>query len=152
MKYNVNSIDEYFELLPEGRRNAVKELYEVIVNHIPKGFVDTIGYGMISFVVPHSIYPKGYHCDAKLPLPFINIASQKNYVALYHMGLYAMPELMNWFTDEYRKNSHTKLDMGKSCIRFKKLEEIPYDLIAQLVNKVSVKEWIEIYEKNLSRL
>ena len=101
---------------------------------------------MIGYVVPHSIYPKGYHCDPKLPLPFINIASQKNFIALYHMGIYADENLLNWFVNEFYKHSKAKLDMGKSCIRFKKPELIPYDLIGQLFTKLTVNDWVNIYE------
>ncbi|MBE2279726.1 MAG: DUF1801 domain-containing protein, partial [Ignavibacteriaceae bacterium] len=116
-----------------------------------QGYEETICYGMIAYVVPHSIYPNGYHCDTKLPLPFLSIASQKNFVAIYHMGLYANEELLNWFTTEYPKHSKSKLDMGKSCIRFKKPENIPYELISELVSKVSVNDWINIYESILKR-
>ena len=101
---------------------------------------------MIGYVVPHSIYPNGYHCEPKLPLPFMAIDSQKNFIALYHMGIYAKPELLNWFVTEYPKHSQQKLDMGKSCIRFKKMNQIPFDLIAELVQKMSVQEWITCYE------
>jgi hypothetical protein len=108
-----------------------------------------MNYGMPAFVVPHSIYPNGYHCNPKLPLPFINYASQKNYIALYHMGIYAKSDLLNWFIKEYPNHCKTKLDMGKCCIRFKKLEHIPYALIGELVSKMTVEEWISLYEKNI---
>jgi hypothetical protein len=116
---------------------------------LPKGFEETLNYGLIGYVVPHSIYPNGYHCNPKLPVPFMNIASQKNFIAVYHMGLYANPELLNWFVQEYPKHCNTKLDMGKSCIRFKKTNQIPFDLIAELSKKISVKEWIETYENTI---
>ncbi len=106
---------------------------------------------MIGYVVPHSIYPDGYHCLPELPLPFVNIASQKNFIALYHMGLYADPEILDWFVSEYPKHSERKLDMGKSCIRFKKPEQIPFDLIGELMQKISVDDWIAAYEKNIKR-
>ena len=106
---------------------------------------------MPGFVVPHSIYPNGYHCDPKLPLPFIGYASQKNFVALYHCGIYTSPNLLDWFKTEFPNHCKTKLDMGKSCIRFKKMENIPFDLIGDLVKKMTVKNWINIYEKNLKR-
>jgi hypothetical protein len=101
---------------------------------------------MIGFCVPHSIYPKGYHCDSKIALPFVSIASQKNFIALYHMGIYAEPNLLDWFVGEYPKHVKSKLDMGKSCIRFKKIEEIPFDLIGELMKKMSPQEWIDLYE------
>jgi hypothetical protein len=106
---------------------------------------------MVGYVVPQSIYPAGYHCDTKMPLPFMNIASQKNFIALYHMGIYANTELLNWFTTEYPKHVKTKIDMGKSCIRFKKPEQIPFDLIGQLCSKMQVEDWIALYEKNYKK-
>jgi hypothetical protein len=106
---------------------------------------------MIGFVVPHEIYPNGYHCDPKLPLPFANIASQKNFIGFYHMGIYANPELLEWFVKEYPKHSDTKLDMGKSCVRFKKMDKIPYDLIGKLMRKMSVDNWIKLYEQNIKK-
>ncbi|MNS11905.1 hypothetical protein D3C72_434570 [compost metagenome] len=151
MKIEASSPEQYIDQLPEDRRQAVSELKRVISENLPKGFSETVGYGMIAFVVPHSLYPKGYHCDPKLALPFINIASQKNFIALYHMGLYADKELHDWFVNEYPKHCKTKLDMGKSCIRFKKPDQIPFDLIAELVTKMSVADWVSIYEHNLQR-
>ena len=106
---------------------------------------------MIGYVVPHKIYPAGYHPSPDLPLPFVSIASQKNHIALYHMGLYANPEIMDWFVREYPKHSKLKLDMGKSCIRFKNPEQIPFSLIGQLMKKISVKDWIEVYEKKIKK-
>jgi len=151
MKIEASSPEQYIDQLPEDRRQAVSELKRVISENLPKGFSETVGYGMIAFVVPHSLYPKGYHCDPKLALPFINIASQKNFIALYHMGLYADKELHDWFVNEYPKHCKTKLDMGKSCIRFKKPDQIPFDLIAELATKMSVADWVSIYEHNLQR-
>lgn len=138
--------EKYLNSLPEERRTAVKKLREVLLKNLPEGFEEGMGYGMLSYHVPHSLYPAGYHVDPSHPLPFINLASQKNYVALYHMGLYSKPELLEWFTNEYPKHSKRKLDMGKSCIRFKKMEDIPYDLIAELATKMTPQEWISIYE------
>jgi uncharacterized protein YdhG (YjbR/CyaY superfamily) len=143
--------EQYLKELPADRKEAVNKLRDTIVNNIPNGFKETISYGMLGYVVPHSLYPGGYHCDPSLPLPFINIASQKNFIALYHMGLYSNPVLLKWFTAEYPKHSAGKLDMGKSCIRFKKPEHIPYKLIAELAKKVTVKDWIATYEKNVKR-
>jgi len=118
-------------------------------DNIPSGFEETLGYGMPAYVVPHSIYPKGYHCNPELPLPFINFASQKNYVAFYHMGIYVKPELLEWFVGEYPKHCNRKLNMGKSCLRFKEMEDIPFDLLAELIPKITVDEWISIYEKDI---
>ena len=137
---------EYLSNLPEDRKEVMQKLRNSIMKNIPQGFEEVMSYGMLGFVVPHSIYPDGYHCDPKLPLPFINLASQKNFIALYHMGIYANEQLYNWFVTEYPKHCKTKLDMGKSCIRFKKMNDIPYDLIAELIAKVSVEKWIESYE------
>jgi len=146
MRYEANTIEEYFEKIPEERKSVLTKLWETIRENIPEGFTEELGYGMPGFVVPHSIYPDGYHCDPKQALPFINVASQKNFIGFYHMGLYSNPDLMKWFTDNYPKHSTAKLDMGKSCIRFKKMDQIPYDLLGQLVSKVTVKEWIRFYE------
>ena len=151
MKIQANSPAEYLEKIPEERHAAMSRLRQTILDHLPEGFEETMNYGMIGYVVPHSKYPGGYHCDPKLPLPFINIASQKNFVALYHMGIYANPDLMEWFVQEYPNHCSRKLDMGKSCIRFKKMEEIPYELIGQLVEKMSPEVWIDIYETHIKR-
>jgi hypothetical protein len=143
--------EQYIEQLPAERQEAMGKLRKVILDNIPEGFEETINYGMIGYVVPHSVYPAGYHCDPKLPLPFMSIASQKNFIALYHMGIYADQNLLDWFVGEYSKIIKTKIDMGKSCIRFKKPELIPYELIGELTKKMTSKEWIELYETNLKR-
>lgn len=140
---------EYIENLPEERKEAVSKLREQIRKNLPAGFDETMGYGMLGYVVSFSVYPDGYHCDTSKPLPFMNLASQKNFVALYHMGIYADPELLEWFKTEYAKRVNTKLDMGKSCIRFKKMESIPYDLIGDLAGKMTAEEWIGVYEGNI---
>ena len=142
---------EYIKELPADRKEAIKQLRDVVLKNLPDGFKEQMGYGMLGYSVPHKIYPPGYHCDPKLPLPFVGMASQKNFIAFYHMGIYAMPDLLKWFVAEYPKHSTAKLDMGKSCIRFKKPEHIPYKLIGELMKKVSVEKWIEVYEKNLKR-
>jgi uncharacterized protein YdhG (YjbR/CyaY superfamily) len=142
------TIKQYLSELPADRKEAMTKLRDVILKNLPKGFSEEMSYGMIGFVVPHAIYPNGYHCNPKLPLPFAAIASQKNFIAFYHMGIYANPELLKWFTSEYPKHSTAKLDMGKSCIRFKKEEHIPYKLIGELIKKMSVKDWISLYEAN----
>jgi len=138
--------EEYIKNLPEDRKEAISKLRKTILDNIPEGFSETMSYGMIGYVVPHSIYPNGYHAKPELPLPFINLASQKNFIAVYHMGVYANKELLDWFVNEYPKHAKRKLDMGKSCIRFKKIEDIPYDLIGELCSKISTDEWIKIYE------
>ena len=151
MKYEANSPTEYIAQLPEERQVAIKELRKVIKKNIPKGFKEVMSYGMIGYVVPHALYPDGYHCDPKLPLPFLNIASQKNFIAIYHMGVYADKKLLDWFTKEFPKHSKLKLDMGKSCIRFKKPDQIPFKLMGELAGKMTVADWIKIYEKNVKR-
>lgn len=142
---------EYIKGLPADRREAVLQLRDVVLKNLPKGFREEMSSGMLGYVVPHELYPDGYHCDPKLPLPFAGMASQKNFIAFYHMGIYAMPPLLKWFQAEYPKHSTAKLDMGKSCIRFKKPEHIPYKLIGELMKKVNVKEWVEVYESNLKK-
>lgn len=140
---------EYIESLPEERKAAMEKLREVINENLPEGFKEGMGYGMLGWAVPHSAYPAGYHCDPRIPLPFLSIASQKNFIAVYHMGMYASKDLLDWFVAEYPKHVKTKLDMGKSCIRFKKPETIPFGLIGELVSKMTMEEWIALYEKNL---
>ena len=149
MKYDANSVDTYIAQLPEERKEVIEKIRTILQENLPAGFTETIGYNMPAFVVSHDTYPNGYHCDPKLPLPFISYASQKNFVALYHMGIYANKEIMDWFVAEYPKHCKYKLDMGKSCIRFKKMNDIPYELIAQLAQKMSPTDWIELYEANL---
>lgn len=148
MKIEAFNAEEYISKLPEDRREPMRKLRSTILNNFPAGFSENMQYNMISFVVPYSLYPAGYHCDPKLPLPFLSIASQKNFVALYHMGIYADKNLLDWFTAEYPKYCKTKLDMGKSCIRFKKPDEIPFELMGELAKKISPEMWIESYERN----
>jgi len=147
MQSKATTPEQYLSELPEDRKEAMLKLRNAIKENLPQGFEEVISYGMLGYVVPHSIYPSGYHCDPKLPLPFINLASQKNFIALYHMGIYANKNLESWFVSEYPKHVKTKLDMGKSCIRFKKIDDIPFDFIGELAAKVSVEDWISNYEK-----
>ena len=151
MKSEVFSPKEYIETLPEERKEAFAKLRKVILENLPKGFSEVMSYGMIGYTVPHSLYPPGYHCDPKQQLPFMCIASQKNFISLYHMGVYGNKKLLEWFEKEYPKYSKTKLDMGKSCIRFKKMDQIPYKLIGELSAKITPQEWISIYEKQIKR-
>jgi uncharacterized protein YdhG (YjbR/CyaY superfamily) len=142
---------EYMTQLPEDRKDVVQKLRQTILDHIDSKFQECINYGMLGYVVPFTIYPDGYHCNPKLPLPFMNLASQKNFIAVYHMGMYAKKEIYDWFVTEYPKHTTAKLDMGKSCIRFKKMDAIPYALIGQLAAKLSVEEWIAIYESQIKK-
>ena len=148
MQSDIKTPQEYVDSLPEDRKTAIEKLRKTVKSNLPEGFEEEISYGMLGYIVPHSIYPKGYHCKPNLPLPFINIASQKNFIAFYHMGIYVNSELLNWFVSEYSKLVKSKIDMGKSCIRFKKMDEIPYELIGNLVSKITVSDWISIYENN----
>ncbi len=151
MTIQAKTPDDYIRQLPEERQAPMTKLCTVINQNLPEGFAEIIIYGMIGWVVPHEIYPAGYHCNPKDPLPFLNIASQKNYISIYHSGIYADETLMKWFLNEYAKISPRKPDMGKSCIRFKKPEQIPFELIGELAKKMSVQEWIRMYEERVKR-
>ena len=151
MKIKANNIKEYLQNIPEERKEVFDKLMKTVRENIPKGFSEELSYGIPAWVVPHSLYPKGYHCSPELPLPFVSIASQKNFIALYHMGIYATPELLDWFMKEYPKHSKRKLNMGKSCIRFKKMDDIPFELIGDLMKKMNPKEWMEKYESAFVR-
>ncbi len=146
MKANGKTVSEILANLPEDRAEPFKRLHEVIIKNLPEGFEAGISYGGLGYVVPHKIYPSGYHCNPAEPLPFAGIASQKGSINFYHMGIYADAALLKWFQTAYPKYSRQKLDMGKSCVRFKKMDDIPYELIGELMKKISVKEWIEKYE------
>jgi len=149
MQSKAATADQYIRELPAERRGPVTELRNTILKNIPEGFKEVMAYGMISWVVPKDIFPQGYHVNPGLALPFVNLASQKNFIALYHMGIYCNPALLKWFTTEYAQQCPSKLDMGKSCIRFKKPEHIPFKLIGELMKKITVEDWIKIYEKGL---
>lgn len=151
MKATGKTVQEILANLPSDRAEPFTKLHNIIVKNLPEGFEAAISYGGLGYVVPHSIYPSGYHCKKIEPLPFAGIASQKNSINLYHMGIYAEPKLSEWFILEYPKHTKQKLDMGKSCIRFKKLDEIPYQLIGELMKKMSVQEWITMYETKLKK-
>lgn len=142
----IATIGEYMASLPAERIEPMEQLRQVINENLPEGFREGFSYGMIGWCVPHEIYPAGYHCDPKLPLPFMNLGSQKNNISLHHLGIYANKELLDWFTTEYPKHCKTKLDMGKGCIRFKKMDDIPFELVGELCRKISVQGWIEGYE------
>ena len=151
MTIKARTIAEYVKQIPEDRQQVFEKLLSILRENLPHGFEECLSYGMPAFSVPHSLYPKGYHVSPKVALPFISIASQKNFIAFYHMGLYATPELNSWWQEEYPKYSNRKLDMGKSCVRFKKMDDIPFELIQELAQKVSPEEWIATYEKQLKK-
>lgn len=149
MQSSTTNVEAYLKEIPLERQEVFTNLRETIRNNIPKGFVEQMSYGMIGYVVPHTTYPDGYHCNPKLPLPFVNIASQKNFIILHHLGIYANPKLLQWFVGEYPNHSKQKLDMGKGCIRFKKMDQIPFELIAELMQKITVEDWIQGYETQI---
>lgn len=151
MKAAGNTVLEILTNLPSDRVGPFNKLHDVIVKNLPEGFEPAISYGGLGYVVPHTLYPAGYHCKPIEPLPFAGIASQKNSINFYHMGIYSDLELLRWFVTEYPNHSNQKLDMGKSCVRFNKIDEIPYSLIGELMQKMSVKEWIDIYETKLKK-
>lgn len=142
---------EYLESLPNDRKEVMSNLRDVILKNLPKGFEECMNYGMLGYVVPHSKYPDGYHCDTTKPLPFMNLASQKNSINFYHMGIYSDPKLLEWFKTEYPKHVSNKLDMGKSCIRFKNINKTPVALIGELVSKMTADQWIERYENVIKK-
>lgn len=151
MKTPETTIDEILANLPDDRKDAFTKLHQTIVSNLPDGFEPGISYGMLGYVIPHHLYPAGYHCKPSEPLPFASLASQKNSISFYHMGIYMDPALMEWFVVEYPKHSKQKLDMGKSCIRFKKPDQIPFELIGQLMQKMTAAQWIALYERNLKK-
>ncbi|SHI85315.1 protein of unknown function (DU1801) [Mesonia phycicola] len=151
MQIQADSVADYLANVPTEKSGAFAKLRKSIVENLPSGFKECLSYGMVGYVIPKSIYPAGYHCDPSLPLPFMSIACQKNFIALYHSGIYANPELLQWFQEEYPKHVKTKLDMGKSCIRFKNVKTIPFELIAELTKKMTPEDFIDIYESNLKK-
>jgi hypothetical protein len=150
MQSKAKTISQYIDELPEERKKVIIALRKAILKNIPKGFEETMNYGMIGYVVPHTLYPDGYHCDPSLPVPFMNIASQKNHIAVYHMALYD-GQLLEWFKNEWKTHSFKKPDMGKCCVRFKKPEDVTVDLIGELASKLTPKQWITIYENSIKK-
>ena len=151
MIYEANSYEEYLDMLPEDRKPAIEKLRSVVKENLPDGFEEGFKDGFVYFSVPHSIYPSGYHVTPEEPLPFIGIASQKNFIAFYHLGIYAFGDILKWFEFEYSKYVSTKLDMGKSCIRFKNINKIPYELLGELCKKITADMWISKYEESIRR-
>ena len=151
MKTPATTIEEILANIPEERKEAFNKLHQTIVDNLPKGFEPGISYGMLGYVIPHELYPAGYHCKPSEPLPFASLASQKNSINFYHMGIYLDPALMEWFVAEFPKHSSQKLDMGKSCMRFKKWDQIPFELMGQLMQKMTAAQWIALYERNLKK-
>ncbi|MEJ7624557.1 MAG: DUF1801 domain-containing protein [Pyrinomonadaceae bacterium] len=147
MHSNARSPEEYVETLPADRQGVIAAMRDAINRAIPRDFEEVISYGMLGWVVPHEVYPAGYHCDSNLPVPFLSLASQKNYISLYHMGLYGDSRLLAWFKEEWPKHSSKKLDMGKACVRFKNPDDVPIALIGELAAQITVAECIDVYER-----
>ncbi|MBB5205198.1 hypothetical protein HNQ51_002517 [Inhella inkyongensis] len=151
MQSQAVSVDQYLIELPPERQAPMRQLRELLRARLPAGFEECMAYGMPAYVVPHRLYPAGYHCNPKLPLPFISLASQKQAITLYHMGLYSDGELLAWFQTEHARVSSRKLDMGKCCVRYKKAEHIPFELIGDLVSRWTPQDWIQRYEAQIQR-
>jgi len=151
MRSTATSSSEYFASLPADRREALEAVRDVIRANLDPGFEEGMSYGMIGWCVPHSIFPAGYHCNPRQPLPYASIASQKNYMAIYLMSLYGMPALESWFRAAWAKTGK-KLDMGKCCIRFKKLEDLPLAVIGEAIRRVPVRAYVENYEAALAKM
>ena len=151
MKANGTTVMDILSNIPSDKAEHFNQLHDIIVKNLPIGFEAGISYGGLGYVIPHTLYPAGYHCKPIEPLPFAGISSQKNSINFYHMGMYSDPLLYEWFVTEYPKHSKQKLDMGKSCVRFKKLDDIPFKLIGELMRKMSAQEWINLYESKLKK-
>lgn len=146
MKITALHVNDYINQIEQDRKEAFRKIHQTFEKNLPDGFESRMLYNMPSFVVPHSLYPSGYHCDTSLPLPFISIGNQKKYIAMYHYGLYSDESLKRWFIDSYSEHSKRKLDMGKSCVRFKYMDDIPFLLIEDLAKRISPMKYIELYE------
>lgn len=151
MQIPATSVEDYISKIPEERQEIFKKIFDTISENLPEGFKQGVSYGMVGWNVPLETYPAGYHCTPGSPLPFMALASQKSFIAFYHMGMYAKPELLNWFVEEFPKYSKRKLDMGKSCVRFKKMDDIPLELLAEVSKKMTVQDWIDCYESNFKK-
>jgi hypothetical protein len=145
------SVSDYIESLPDDRKTAISRIRQAINKNLPKGFKEGFGMNMILWSVPHSSYPAGYHCDPTKPLMLIGLAANKSGISMHHMGLYGSTQLLNWFTAEWPKHSAKKLDMGKGCVRFKKLDDVPIDLIGELSTKLTPQAWVEQYERAIGQ-
>ena len=149
MKSNAKTVDEYLLALPPDRRALFSAVREVVRANLPEGYEEQLQYGMIGYVVPHKLYPPGYHCDAKQPLTYACLGSQKNYLAIYLMSVYGDPATEAWFKKAWLATGK-KLDMGKSCVRFKKLEDVPLDVIGQVIARTPVSQYIAAVERTMA--
>lgn len=145
MRSDARSVTEYVASLPSDRRKSIEILRKLLRTHLDPVLEEVMQYGMITWVVPHRVYPAGYHCQPTDPLPVVSLASQKNNLALYLMPLYGDPQLSTWFDAAWKKSGY-RLDRGKSCVRFRSLEEIPLDVVAELLKKINVPAWIRLQE------
>ena len=156
MQSKAATVDEYLRELPPDRRAAIEAVRNVMRRNMDKGYQERMAYGMIGYSVPHSTYPAGYHCDPKMALPFAGLASQKNHMALYMMCHYSNPTEEDWFRKAWDKEVKAgrakKLDMGKSCIRFKKLDDLPLEVIGEAIARMPAKKWIEVYQTAISTM
>lgn len=151
MKEHSRDIETVLNQWPEERRVPMRKLIEVTSSNLPDGFEMAAFEKGIHYLVPKSIYPSGYHADPQKPLPFITYLSQSKYIGVYHMGLYAFPELAEWFRKAYSEHAKYKLDMGKSCIRLKRMDDIPFSVFEELFTKITPQQWIEKYEASIKR-
>ena len=151
MQSDAKTPQEYLEQLPPDRRETMENLRAAVLENLPSGLMEIMLYGMICYVIPHSLYPKGYHVDPKLPVTMLGIASQKNHIALYHMGIYAFPQVCQWFMAAYGRAMGKKPDIGKSCIRFRLAANIPYGLLGELCSKVTVTDYLRVYEQERAK-
>ena len=149
MQSKATTVAAYLKELPDDRRKAIKAIRKEIRAHLPKGYKEGMQYGGIGYFLPHSKYPSGYHCDPNEPLPFAGIASQKNHIGLYLFFVYTSPKLETAFRNDWLK-AKKKLDMGKSCVRFKKIEDVPLDVVGRAFAGVSKDEFVDFYEKSLT--
>lgn len=149
MQSGAATVDEYLAELPEDRRQAISTVRDEILKNLPQGYEEQMIYGMIGYVVPFSLWPAGYHCDPKLPLTYAALASQKQHMAVYLMNIYMTNDSESWFISEYKKTGK-RMDIGKSCVRFKKLEHLPVELIGQAIARTSVQDYLDIYQQNLA--
>ncbi|MFE8598615.1 DUF1801 domain-containing protein [Archangium violaceum] len=148
MQSKATTVDQYLASLPEDRRTAISAIRDVILENLDKDYEEGIQYGMIGYYVPHKVFPAGYHCDPKQPLPFASLASQKNHMAVYLMGIYGQPRHEKWFREAWAKTGK-KLDMGKSCVRFKKLQDVALDVLGEAIRRAPAKAYIQQYESVL---
>lgn len=149
MRSQAGTVDAYLKALPPDRREAIEAVRATILENLGEGYEEGMQYGMIGYYVPHRVYPDGYHCDPRQPVPFASVASQKNHMAVYLMCIYGMPEHQAWFREAWTKTGK-RLDMGKGCVRFRKLEDVPLEVLGEAIRRVPVEAFLEHYTKTLA--